>query len=121
MTPASRTTWQRATRFCSISYKKAPRDHGIVNDARSMARTSSRSPGRIGSTDRSGTTSKLRLRGSQIEGRDLGGSDAVTELKPLAPENGHARRRRHAPGRRQPSRLRRVYAGGSITDEQRRL
>src|SRR5262249_39147801 len=118
MTPASRTTWQRATRFCSISYKNAPRDHGIVNDARSMARTSSRSPARMGSTERGGTASKLRLRWSQIQWYEVGGADGLAQPQPLATEHAHARGRGHASWRREQPRVRRLDTGRTVPDEQ---
>src|SRR5438128_2099488 len=93
----------------------------MVNEARSIARTSSRSPARIRSTERGCTTPELRLGGSQIEWRQLGGADAVAESKPLASQHGHARRRGHAARGRQVARVRRVHAGGAVSHQQGRL
>src|SRR5262249_61238634 len=75
----------------------------------------------MGSTDRGGTTSKLRLRGPQVERRDLGGRGAFPEAESLEPEDGDASRRWHPPRRRQPSRLRRVHGSRSVADQQRRV
>src|SRR6266850_3656595 len=93
----------------------------MVNEARSIARTSSRSPARIRSTERGGTTPKLRLGGSQVEWRQLGGADAVAESEPLASQHGHARRGGHAARGRQVANVRRVHAGGAVAHQQGRL
>src|SRR5437867_660300 len=93
----------------------------MVNEARSMARTSSRSPGRIGSTDRCGTVSQLRLGRSKVQRRELSGADAVAQYQPLASEHGHAGRRRQPPRRRRPARVRRRDSRGAVADEQRGL
>src|SRR2546423_12206329 len=107
-------TQQRATRFCWISYRKAPRDHGIENDARSIPRTSSRSSGRIRSTDSDPTTLQLGLGWPQVDGNEIGGLDRLPGREPPLPEHAYVCRRRSSARRGGAPPVRRVDLVGAL-------
>src|SRR5262245_12043885 len=113
-------TMQRATRFCCSSYRNAPRDHGMEKDALSISMTSSRSSGRMRSSESDSTTLQLRFRGAEVERCERGGIDRVATAEPCRAQDADRGGRRDAGDGGHHAGVHRDDAGGAIADQDRR-
>src|SRR6266511_2032066 len=99
---------------------KAPRDQGIENDTRSIPRTSSRSSGRMRSTESGTAALELGLGGPEIDRHEIGRRNRIADREARVSESTDRRRRGSTPRWSDPPRIRRMDLVRGVAEDDHR-